>query len=189
MLTKIQNKTIGIAGCGGLGSNCAIALARIGIGKLIIVDFDSIDKSNLNRQYYFIDQIGKPKVDALEYNISRVNQNVEVIKHQLKLDSLNIPEIFKDCDVIVEAFDQAVMKQMIIETVLAEMPEKYLVSGSGMAGWGNNNSIETKQFDKLYICGDMVSEISETLPPLAPRVGIVANMQANQVLDILINLM
>ena len=70
MLTKIQNKTIGIAGCGGLGSNCAIALARIGIGKLIIVDFDSIDKSNLNRQYYFIDQIGKPKVDALEYNIS-----------------------------------------------------------------------------------------------------------------------
>ena len=114
---------------------------------------------------------------------------MEVIKHQLKLDSLNIPEIFKDCDVIVEAFDQAVMKQMIIETVLAEMPEKYLVSGSGMAGWGNNNSIETKQFDKLYICGDMVSEISETLPPLAPRVGIVANMQANQVLDILINLM
>ncbi len=189
MLHKIQNKAIGIAGCGGLGSNCAIALARIGIGKLIIVDFDIIEQSNLNRQYYFIDQIGEPKVDALEYNIRRVNKDVKVEKHHLKLDSVNIPEIFKNCDVIVEAFDHAAMKQMIIETVLSEMPDKYIVSGSGMAGWGNNNDIKTIQYDKLFICGDMISEISETLKPLAPRVGVVANMQANQVLDILINLM
>ena len=175
MLSKIKNKTVGIAGCGGLGSNCAIALSRIGIGKLIIVDFDVIEPSNLNRQYYFTDQIGMPKVEALTVNIKRVNAAVEVEKHQLKLDATSIKDIFKSCDVIVEAFDKAEMKQMIIETVLGDMPEKYIVSGSGMAGWGDNNSIKTLQYDKLYICGDLVSEISETLPPLAPRVGVVAN--------------
>lgn len=188
MLERIQNKTVGIAGCGGLGSNCAIALARIGVGKLIIADFDIVSKSNLNRQYFFIDQIGMPKVEALHYNINKVNIDVEVEKHFIKLNKFNITEIYKNCDVIVEAFDLSVMKQMIIETVLSEMPDKYIVSGSGMAGWGDNNSIKTINYDKLFVCGDFVAEISETLPPLAPRVGVVANMQANQVLEILMKL-
>lgn len=188
MLEQIKNKIVGIAGCGGLGSNCAIALARIGVGKLIIADFDIVSKSNLNRQYFFINQIGMPKVDALLNNISNVSAEVVVEKHFIKLNQFNIPDIFKNCDIIVEAFDLSVMKQMIIETVMSVMPDKYIVSGSGMAGWGNNNSLKTINYDKLYICGDFISEISETLPPLAPRVGVVANMQANQVLEILMNL-
>ncbi len=187
LLNLLKGKTIGIAGCGGLGSNCAIALARIGIGKLIIADFDSIVQSNLNRQYFFIDQLGMPKVDALQINIERVNTEVNVEKHCVKLSPQNIPLIFKDCDVIVEAFDLAEMKKMLIETVLTQMPDKYIVSGSGMAGWGNNNSIKTINYDKLYICGDLITEISENTPPLAPRVGIVANMQANQVVELLLN--
>lgn len=186
-LSSISNKTVGIAGCGGLGSNCAVALARIGIGKLIIADFDVVSASNLNRQYYFLDQIGQNKVDALKDNIYRINRNVIVEKHCVKLTPANVTEIFSDCEVIVEAFDLSEMKKMIIETVLSLMPEKYIVAGSGMAGWGDNNSIKTLNFDKLYICGDLTSEISENLPPLAPRVGIVANMQANQVLEILIS--
>ncbi len=188
MLEKLKNKTVGIAGCGGLGSNCAIALARIGIGKLIIVDFDNIVSSNLNRQYYFTDQIGLPKVNALKTNISKVNDNVIVETHYIKLTARNIPSIFSNCDIIVEAFDLAEMKQMLIETVLTVMPDKYIISGSGMAGWGNNNSIKTINFDKLYVCGDFESEISDVLPPLAPRVGIVANMQANQALEILMKI-
>ena len=95
---------------------------------------------------------------------------------------------FSNCDIIVEAFDLAEMKQMLIETVLTVMPDKYIISGSGMAGWGNNNSIKTINFDKLYVCGDFESEISDVLPPLAPRVGIVANMQANQALEILMKI-
>jgi sulfur carrier protein ThiS adenylyltransferase len=188
MLEKLKNKTVGIAGCGGLGSNCAIALARIGIGKLIIVDFDNIVSSNLNRQYYFTDQIGLAKVDALKTNISKVNDNVLVETHYIKLTTGNISGIFSNCDIIVEAFDLAEMKQMLIETVLTVMPDKYIISGSGMAGWGNNNSIKTINFDKLYVCGDFESEISDVLPPLAPRVGIVANMQANQALEILMKI-
>lgn len=185
ILASLKNKTVGIAGCGGLGSNCAVALARIEIGKLVIADFDVVSFSNLNRQYYFLDQIGQSKVDALKYNISRINSSVIVENHFVKLNPDNITEIFSNCDVIVEAFDLSEMKKMIIETVLTLMPEKFLVAGSGMAGWGENNTIKTIQYDKLYICGDFTNEISESKPPLAPRVGIVANMQANQVLEIL----
>ncbi|MFZ4401488.1 MAG: sulfur carrier protein ThiS adenylyltransferase ThiF [Bacteroidales bacterium] len=187
LLDPLKGKTVGIAGCGGLGSNAAIALSRIGIGKLIIADFDTVDQSNLNRQYYFIDQLGLLKVDALKINIERVNKEVIVEKHCVRLTPENIPVLFWDCDVIIEAFDLAEMKKMLIECVLCEMPEKYIISGSGMAGWGNNNTIKTIQYDKLYICGDLETEISENTPPLAPRVGIVANMQANQVIELLLN--
>lgn len=183
----LNKKTVGIAGCGGLGSNCAAALARIGIGKLIIVDFDLIDASNLNRQYFFWEQIGQQKVFALADNIHYIDPEVEVIPHDLKLGPAEIKAIFADCDVIVEAFDLAEMKQMLIETVSQEFPDKPIVIGNGMAGWGNSNTIKTEKLDEnIYVCGDGVAEISEDLPPLAPRVGIVAHMQANTVMNILL---
>lgn len=182
----LASKTIGIAGAGGLGSNCAVALARVGIGKLIIADFDSIDESNLNRQYFFQDQIGQKKVFALRDNIKRINPVIIVESHDVKLDSEKILELFSNCDVIVEAFDLSDAKQMIIETVLEKFPDKPLVTGNGLAGWGYNNLIRTQKIADLYICGDQYLEISDHLPPLAPRVGIVANMQANQVLEILL---
>ena len=184
---KLKKACVGIAGCGGLGSNCAVALARIGVGRLIIADFDVVSESNLNRQYFFTDQIGQKKAFALRDNINRINQSVKVEALDIKLNPSAVIRVFKNCDVIVEAFDLAEMKQMIIETVLEEYPEKFIVAAMGLAGWGNNNSIRTEQYDKLYICGDFISEVSETCPPLAPRVGIVANMQANQVLDIIMN--
>ena len=183
---KLKNKTVGIAGCGGLGSNCAIALARVGIGALTIADFDLIIESNLNRQYFFYDQIGQLKVFALKKNIQMVNPRVKVRAFDIRLCQSDIMEIYRTCDVIVEAFDRSEMKQMIIETVLNHMPEKYLVVGVGVAGWGDNNLIRTRRSDKLIICGDEKKEVSEQLPPLAPRVGIVANMQANAVLEILL---
>jgi len=186
---KLKKSTIGIAGCGGLGSNCAVALARVGIGTLIIADFDVIEESNLNRQYYFRDQIGQKKAFALNANINRINPDVKVISIQKKLEASDIIKLFHDCDVIVEAFDKKEMKQMIIETVLTEMPDKPLVVASGLAGWGDNNSLRTRKIDNLYICGDEVTETSEDLPPLGPRVGIVANMQANVVLEIVLGKM
>ena len=182
----LASKTVGIAGAGGLGSNCAVALARVGVGKLIIADFDTIDESNLNRQYFFRDQIGLKKVIALQENITRINQDTLVECHDVKLDPENIIQIYANCDVIVEAFDLAEAKQMIIETVLEKLPRTKLVTGIGLAGWGRNNLIKTEQIDNLYICGDQGLDVSDNLPPIAPRVGIVANMQANQVLEILL---
>ena len=182
----LHSKTIGIAGCGGLGSNCAVALARVGLGNLIIADFDKVSESNLNRQYYFYDQIGRIKIEALKENINRINPSVNVIAFDRCLTSENIPEIFRNCDIIVEAFDKADQKEMLILTVLKEFPEKPLVIGLGMAGWGMNDSIHCRRVDNMYICGDEISEISSELPPMAPRVGMVANMQANVVLEILL---
>ncbi|MFC1616605.1 sulfur carrier protein ThiS adenylyltransferase ThiF [Candidatus Margulisiibacteriota bacterium] len=185
MNKDFKNKTIGIAGAGGLGSNCAVALARSGIGKLIIADFDIVSQSNLNRQYYFLDQIGKKKTQALKENIAKINPHVSVETHDIKLTPDTIINFFAKCDVIVEAFDKADQKQMLVESVLTKMPDKYIVSGSGMAGIGRNNSIKTRQVGNLFICGDEQMEVSEENPPLAPRVGIVANMQANMVLSLL----
>ena len=182
----LAQKTVGIAGVGGLGSNCAVALARVGVGTLVIADFDILSENNLNRQYYFHEQIGQKKVFALEENIHYINPQTNVKPFDLQLNEKNIPEIFKNCDVIVEAFDMAEMKQMIIETALSELSGKPLVIGLGMAGWGDNNSIGFRKEGNIYICGDEKTEVAENLPPLAPRVGMVANMQANTVLEILL---
>jgi len=183
---KLKNLTVGIAGCGGLGSNCAVALARVGVGTLILTDFDVITESNLNRQYYFLSQVGEPKAPALKRVIHQINPSVGVIAYKIKLDPEHILRYFKDCDVIGEAFDQAEEKEMLIETVLSAFPEKPLVVGVGMAGWGMNKSIHYRRSGNLHICGDETTEISSEVPPLAPRVGIVANMQANTVLEILL---
>lgn len=183
----LQTKTVGIAGCGGLGSNCALALARVGVGRLIIADFDVIVESNLNRQYFFYDQIGHKKVLALAENIRRINPLNRVEAFDRKLDPAGIVSLFTGCDVIIEAFDMAGMKEMIIETVLEKLPKTPLIVGNGMAGFGKSNHLRVEKLsDTLFVCGDGISEISDELPPLAPRVGIVANMQANLALQILL---
>jgi len=158
----LKTKTIGIAGCGGLGSNCAAALTRLGIGKIILADFDVVDVSNLARQYYFHEQVGEKKAFALADNLHHINPIVEIIPNDIKLGPNEIITIFKDCDLIIEAFDLAEMKQMIIETCAEYFPDTPLIVGNGMAGWGNNNAIKTSKIGKnLYVCGDGLSEISE----------------------------
>ncbi len=187
--SAIQGSTVGIAGAGGLGSNCAVALARVGIGSLVIADFDHVSEDNLNRQYYFRDQVGMKKTEALRQTLQRIDPGVRVVMHDVKLTPGNIPIIYGDCDVIVEAFDLADQKQMLIETVTAELPGIPLVAGLGVAGVGMNEKIHFRKAGNIYICGDEESEISEDLPPLAPRVGMVSNMQANVVLQILLSQM
>ena len=180
---------VGIAGAGGLGSNCAVALARTGIGTLVIADYDVIEERNLNRQYYFSDQIGLMKTTALKENIARINPGVSVITHQIILDKTNITDIFSGCNIIVEAFDSAAMKEMLIETVQTKMPGTPLIVGSGMAGWGKTTDIVCRKIDDtLFVCGDECSEVSDNMPPLASRVGIVANMQANVVIELLMTM-
>jgi sulfur carrier protein ThiS adenylyltransferase len=193
-LSDIENHLkkfrVGIAGAGGLGSNCAAALARTGIGTLVIADFDKVEPSNLSRQYYFVNQIGMMKAEALKDNLLRIRPEINVVIHQVKLNEENIPSLFAGCHVIVEAFDRSDMKEMLIETVQNELPGVPLIVGSGMAGWGKNDILKFRQIDEtLYVCGDELSEASDDLPPLAPRVGIVASMQANAVVEILMKIL
>lgn len=184
---KIKISVVGIAGLGGLGSNVAMALARIGLGTLILVDFDIVEPSNLNRQQYFLHQIGMPKVEALQENISRINPYVKVQIYNEKLDRNNVEQIFKEAEVVVEAFDRAEEKAMLINVISEKMPDKYIVAASGVAGYGENNEIRTVRFSsKIFIVGDQKTAAQPGIGLMAPRVGIVAHHQANTVLRILL---
>lgn len=181
----LGSKVVGIAGAGGLGSNCAVSLARTGVGKIIVADFDVVSRGNLNRQYYFEDQIGMPKAKALKMNIFRIDPHIRVKVNCVKVTPENIHELYDEVDVLIEAMDLDSEKRIFLESALELWPERPLIAGNGMAGWGNTDSLKITQYANLYICGDSVSAVSEDMPPLSPRVNIVANMQANIALDIL----
>ena len=184
---KIKKSVVGIAGLGGLGSVVAIALARVGVGRLILADFDVVEPSNLNRQQYFFHQIGMPKVEALRENLSKINPCVNIQIHHEKLDRDNVERIFKETDVVVEAFDRADQKAMLITAVSEKMPQKYIVAASGVAGYGDNNEIKTVRFSsRLFIVGDQKTAARPGVGLMAPRVGIAAHHQANTVLRILL---
>lgn len=183
---KIQSVRIGIAGAGGLGSNCSFNLTRLGFKHFKIVDFDKIEYSNLNRQFFFYNQVGMKKIDALKANLTLINPDLDIEAIDTILTYDNLYDIFDDCDIVVEAFDKADCKKMIIETFLNS--EKFLVSASGLAGFGNADDIVTKKVkDNFYIVGDLVSGVDENTPPLSPRVNIAAAKQADVILDYVIN--
>ena len=184
---RLKAACVGIAGAGGLGSAVAVALARVGVGRLVVADFDVVEPSNLNRQQYFIDQIGHPKVEALAANLLRINPYVAVEAHTTLLDPVNIPQIFSACCIVVEAFDRADMKAMLVDTVLSRMNGVTVVAASGLAGYGPNNAITTRKVaSRLYLCGDGSSEAQPGNGLMAPRVAIAAGHQANQVLRIIL---
>ena len=147
----------------------------------------NLSKCFFNRQQYFIDQIGLLKVDALTANLRRINPYVTVEPHPLMLTPENIPDIFTDCRIVVEAFDRAGMKAMLVDTVLGSMPDTTVVAASGLAGYGTNNSIVTRKISpRLHLVGDSVSEAGPGSGLMAPRVGIAAAHQANQVIRIIL---
>ncbi|MGB9835206.1 MAG: sulfur carrier protein ThiS adenylyltransferase ThiF [Candidatus Saccharicenans sp.] len=185
LLPVLRSAVVGIAGAGGLGSNVAVALARAGVGKLIIADHDRVFPSNLNRQQYFIDQIGKPKVEALLENLKKMNPFSEYEVHYTRVTPKNIARLFGEVHVLVEAFDLASEKSMLINTWLSLFPDRPIVAASGLSGFGKNNKLRTRKLGRLYLCGDEESEPTDKVSPMAPRVGIVANMQANLVIELL----
>lgn len=181
-LAKIQNVRIGIAGAGGLGSNAAQMLVRTGFKNLKIVDFDVVEPSNLNRQFYFFTQLGQKKVEALKENLKRINPDVYIAAVAEKIDSQNVQKIFLDCSVVVEAFDKAEYKKLLVETYLKS--DKLLVSASGLAGWGDSDRLKVhKVRDNFILVGDLVSGIDSSLPPLSPCVNIAAAKEADEVVS------
>jgi sulfur carrier protein ThiS adenylyltransferase len=185
---KLRRSVVGIAGLGGLGSNVAVALARSGVGKLIIADFDNVEQSNFNRQHYFTDQLGRPKVDCMLENLRRINPRVEVVGHKVTLDAANIPQIFADADCLAECFDAAPSKQMLVETALVKMAGVKIVSVSGLGGYGKSNEIKTKRVSpRLVLVGDGLTAIDNCKILTAARVGIAAMHQANAILELLVD--
>lgn len=179
---------MGIAGLGGLGSTVAVALARTGVGKLIIADFDKVEKSNLNRQHYFLNQLGEYKTDAMMENLKQINTDVKVEGHKQKLTAESVPEIFANADVIAECFDKADQKKMLVETVLTRMQKPIIVTVSGLAGYGGSNEIVTRRISKrLILVGDNKSGTDSNLLLTAGRVWLAAGHQTNAIVELLVD--
>ncbi len=183
---KLSSAVVGIAGLGGLGSNAAVALARAGIGTLILVDFDRVEFSNLNRQYYMLDDIGRYKADALKERLKKINPFVRLMVHNEKITRENCLLFFKEAAVVIEAVDEPSTKELVIESILSGSRTMAVVAGSGMGGVGKNNDIKERKVGRLTVVGDEKTAVEEGVPLLAPRVCIVANMQANAAIEILL---
>ena len=182
----LESARVGIAGAGGLGSNCAMHLVRAGVKHLTIADFDVVNESNLNRQFFFRDQIGQKKVEALKENLLRIDPDADIRAVDMRLDAGSAREVFADCDVVVEAFDVVDAKVMLVSAFASS--GKKLVTASGLAGWGRSNAIRVRRLGAdVVMVGDGETSVGAGAAPVSPRVGIAAAMQANAVVSILLN--
>ena len=186
MQKKLSDASVAVCGLGGLGSNISIALARAGVGRLHIIDFDNVDISNLNRQQYFPNQLGMPKTEALKQTLARIAPYCEIVSDTVKLTQDNIPLLLKEEPVICEAFDSPDQKAMLVNTVLEMFPEKYLVAGSGMAGTYSANLIHTRRVaGRFYLCGDETNGVAEGEGLFASRVLVCAAHQAHMIIRLI----
>lgn len=185
--SKVKGAKVAIAGLGGLGSNIAANLARVGVGYLKLIDFDVVEPSNLNRQNYYVKHLGMKKTDATKSILEDINPFVTVDVVDVKVEKDNIVELFGDVDIIVEAFDKAEYKALLINEALDKLSDKYIVAASGMAGYFSANEIKTvRKFKRLYVCGDGINGAKFGSGLMAPRVSVCAGHQANQVLRIIL---
>lgn len=186
MQVKLKNARVAIAGLGGLGSNIAVMLARSGVGQLLLVDYDVVDVTNLNRQMYYIQQLGMPKAQALPEILYQINPYSNYQSRCLRVTEENIRELFMEYPIVCEAFDQPDQKAMLVREVLTKCPGTIVVSGNGMAGYKDVNEIQTiKKLRRLYVCGDQHTDVAEGIGLMAPRVAACAAHQANKVIQLI----
>ena len=186
MQTKLRNARVAVAGLGGLGSNIAVMLARSGVGELLLVDFDTVDVTNLNRQMYLIPQLGKPKAEALPEILYQINPYLTYRSVCIKVTPDNVKELFSEYPIVCEAFDKPDQKAMLVRELLMQCPKTTVVSGNGMAGYADANEIRTCQVMKrLYVCGDQSTDVGNGIGLIAPRVAVCAAHEANQVLQLI----
>jgi sulfur carrier protein ThiS adenylyltransferase len=183
MTERLQRAVVGVAGCGGLGSNAAVALTRAGVGRLILADADLVEASNLNRQHFFQVDIGRPKVEALADHLRAINPGIVLETHRLELMPQNTAQVFAEAEILIEAFDRAEGKKWLIEAWCRAHPHRPIVVASGLAGYGRSGAIAVRTSGSIHVCGDGESDMSMGL--CAARVGLVANMQANAAIELL----
>ena len=180
----LESVRVGIAGAGGLGSNCAMHLVRSGVKHITIVDFDVVNESNLNRQFFFRDQIGQKKVEAIKANLLRIEPDADIRAVDIRLDASSAREIFADCGIVVEAFDAVDAKVMLVSAFASS--GKKLVTASGLAGWGRSNAMRVRKMGSIVAIGDGETSVGDGAAPVSPRVGIAAAMEANAVVSLLL---
>ncbi len=187
---RLAASSVAIVGCGGLGSNVAAMLLRSGVRTLILIDFDVVEQSNLNRQLFFRDQIGRPKTEALAETLRRIDPGARLTLVQERVTAETLVEFVTGADVIVEAVDRAETKAMVLDTCLDGLPGTPIVTASGLAGYGSANEILTDELaDGLYLVGDLASDVSAGLPLLASRVMVAAAHEAHEVIRLLLGVL
>lgn len=185
-IRQLGSVCVGIAGAGGLGSNVAAHLVRSGISHLVVVDFDHVAPSNLNRQFFFSDQVGMPKVEALSINLARINPEIRLRALSLRLHAGNVIGVFEKCQILVEALDDARDKRMMAQAFMTD--PRLLVCASGIGGWGDSDRITTRQLRETFcLVGDGKSEVSVSRPPTSAIVGLAAAKQADAVVEKILN--
>jgi len=185
ILQRLRGVKVGICGAGGLGSNCAVHLVRSGITRLRIIDFDRVEYSNLNRQFFFLDQLGCPKVESLRENLLRINPGAEIEVVAERLTSDNALMLLEGCDIIVEAFDLAERKAELVSAVFSD--GRPLVACSGIAGYGSSDRIKVRKVcPNFLLVGDMESDTADA-PPYSAIVGIAAAKEADAVIEYILN--
>ncbi len=184
---KLDCARVSIAGLGGLGSNVAVALARVGVGHLHLIDFDRVDASNLNRQQYFGRHLGMYKTDALKEQLLDINPYLDIRTDCVRVTEENIQELFAGADAVCEAFDNPEAKAMLVNGILERFPKKFLVAASGMAGYSDGNRIRTRKIAaRFYLCGDETDGLEAGGCLMAPRVAICAAHEANIIVQYLV---
>lgn len=184
---RLAGKSVAILGCGGLGSNCAVMLVRAGVRSLTLVDFDVVEAENLNRQMFFVEQVGEPKVEALASTLRRIEPDVSLRLVRDCIDAGNLGGMVEGADVIVEAVDSVEIKALILNCCAGEVPDVPVVSASGLAGHGSANRIETVQLaENVWVAGDLESDIREGHALVASRVMIAAAHEAHAVIRLLL---
>jgi len=186
MTEKLSRSVVAVAGCGGIGSNAAVSLVRAGLGKIIIADMDIIEVSNLNRQYFFADEIGSKKVFTLKSRLNSINADCEIAAYHKELVREDIKALFGSADILIEAFDKAESKQWLIEEWNSLYPDKPVISGNGLSGYGDFDSIKIRKMGNIYFCGDGVTP--QEIGLCSARVAIISNMQANLAIELLMKL-
>lgn len=189
MYEKISGARVAIAGLGGLGSNVAVMLARAGVGHLMLVDFDRVDLTNLNRQAYTVKHLGRKKTEALADILKEINPYITLEIRDCYVEKNNVADLFGTYPIVCEAFDKAENKAMLVNTILEEQKDTIVVSGSGMAGYGSGNKITTRKIMKrLYLCGDGETELTQETCLMSSRVTICAAHQANMIIRLLLGI-
>ena len=185
---RLHTAKVAIVGLGGLGSNVAMWLARLGVGQLLLYDFDKVELSNLNRQYYFLEDVGQYEAIALLRHLKAVNPYGNYCSEVVRLTEDNLPELLSEAHIVCEALDKPEAKALLVNGVLESFPDKYLVSASGLAGFASSASMQVRRVTpRFYLCGDGVSDMLQ-LPLCGARVGLCAAQEALTIARIILQM-
>src|SRR4051812_14783852 len=170
---KLLDAKVLLLGAGGLGSPAALYLAAAGVGTVGIVDNDVVDLSNLQRQVlHTTDRVGVPKVDSAQQTINAINPDVDVVKHEVRLDASNIMDILPDYDVVVDGLDNFPTRYLLND---ASVRLKIPVVSAAILGFDGQLSVFAPYDGPCYRC----------LFPEPPPAELAPSCGANGVLGVL----